>query len=138
MLVFPENKIILLFDGVCNLCNSSVQTIIENDQKDIFRFVALQSHLGQEIVKHIGLHPMQIDSIIFYKPGKCYTIKSEAVLCIAKELGGWYNLLSLFSIIPTKVLDFIYDIVAKNRYKWFGKKTTCIIPSVSIQNKFLS
>jgi predicted DCC family thiol-disulfide oxidoreductase YuxK len=137
MLEIPKNKKIILFDGVCNLCDSAVQFIIKHDKKDIFRFVALQSHLGQEIIKHIGIDTKNIDSIILYQPGIAYYYKSEAVLEIAKSLGGIYNLGTLFSIFPTSFNNRIYDYIAKNRYKWYGKKQSCMIPTKELQTKFL-
>ena len=109
MLDIPKNKKIILFDGVCNLCDSAVQFIIKHDKKDIFRFVALQSDLGQEIVKHIGIDTKNIDSIILYQPGIAYYYKSEAVLEIAKSLGGIFYLVALFSIFPTSFNNHIYD-----------------------------
>lgn len=134
---FPENKIILLFDSHCLLCNKSVQIIINNDHKDLFRFVALESELGNKILNHIGVKKEQTDSIIYYKPGLFYAMKSEAVINIAKQLGGLFYLFSVFSILPSKVLDIVYDFIAKNRYKWFGKETTCILPNSKIEYKFL-
>jgi predicted DCC family thiol-disulfide oxidoreductase YuxK len=133
----PKNKKIILFDGVCNLCDSAVQFIIKHDKKDIFRFVALQSDLGQEIVKHIGIDTKNIDSIILYQPGIAYYYKSEAVLEIAKSLGGIFYLGTLFSIFPTSLNNHIYDYIAKNRYKWYGKKESCLVPTKELQAKFL-
>lgn len=137
MMNLPENKIILLFDGHCLLCNKSVQTIINNDHKDIFRFVALESELGNKILVHIGVEKKQTDSIIYYKPGIFYALKSEAVINIAKQLGGLFYLFSAFSILPSKLLDAVYDYIANNRYKWFGRETTCIFPNSKIDYKFL-
>jgi predicted DCC family thiol-disulfide oxidoreductase YuxK len=137
MLDIPKNKKIILFDGVCNLCDSAVQFVIKHDKKDDFRFVALQSDLGQEIIKHIGIDTKNIDSIILYQPGIAYYYKSEAVLEIAKGLGGFFNLATLFSIFPTSFNNRIYDYIAKNRYKWYGKKESCIIPTKELQAKFL-
>ncbi|WP_035674525.1 thiol-disulfide oxidoreductase DCC family protein [Flavobacterium sp. 83] len=137
MLNLPEDKRIILFDGVCNLCDSAVQFIIKQDKKDIFRFVALQSDLGQEIIKHIGIDAKKIDSIILYEPGIAYYYKSEAALEIAKSLGGIFYCGTLFSIFPTSFNNYIYDYIAKNRYKWYGKKESCMIPTKELQAKFL-
>lgn len=133
----PQNKQIILFDGVCNLCNTSVQYIIKHDKKDVFRFVSLQSTLGQEITKHIGINDRNIDSIVLYKPGIAYFYKANAVLQIAKNLGGVFTLASVFNILPKSFANFIYDFVAKNRYKWYGKAGTCMIPTPETQIKFL-
>ncbi|MDI5888641.1 thiol-disulfide oxidoreductase DCC family protein [Flavobacterium yafengii] len=133
----PKNKKIILFDGVCNLCDSAVQRIIKHDAKDVFRFVALQSDLGQKIIKHLGIDTQKTDSIILYQPGFAYYYKSEAALEIAKHLGGVFYFASLFSILPTSFSNHIYDYIAKNRYKWYGKKETCLIPTKELQAKFL-
>ena len=131
------DKKIILFDGVCNLCSSAVQFIIENDKKDIFRFVSLQSDLGQEITTYLGISSADLDSIILYLPGYAYYYKSQAVFEIAKELGGIYSISTIFSILPSSITDSVYDYIAKNRYKWYGKKEFCMIPTNDIKAKFL-
>lgn len=137
MKTLPKDKKIILFDGVCNLCNSAVQFIIKHDKKDAFRFVALQSDLGLEICKHIGVDQKSMDSIILYEPGIAYYYKSEAALEIASQLGSFYSLLAIFKILPAKFSNFIYDWIARNRYKWFGKKESCMIPTPGLKSKFL-
>ena len=137
MLNLPSNKKIILFDGVCNLCNSAVQFVIQHDKNDVFRFVALQSELGQEILKHIGINPSNIDSIILYEPGIAYYYKSDAAIQIAKNLGGFFHFGTIFRIIPTGIRNQLYDYVAKNRYKWYGKKESCMIPTPELKAKFL-
>ena len=137
MLGLPENKKIILFDGVCNLCDSSVQFIIKHDKKDVFRFVALQSELGIEICNYIGVERTKIDSIILYNPGVAYYYKFSAVIEICGELGGIYGMLSVFKILPEKLRNYIYDYIAKNRYKWYGKKESCMIPTPELKAKFL-
>lgn len=137
MVNLPSNKKIILFDGVCNLCNSAVQFVIQHDKKDVFRFVALQSELGQEILKHIGVNPLNIDSIILYEPGIAYYYKSQAAIQISKNLGGFWNFATIFRIVPTIISNFIYDYIAKNRYKWYGKKESCMIPTPELKAKFL-
>lgn len=133
----PKDKKIILFDGVCNLCDSTVQFLIKRDTKDIFRFVAIQSDLGQEIIRHIGIDTSQTDSIILYEPGNAYYYKAEAALKIGKELGGLYTLLSLFRHLPKGLSNVVYDYVARNRYKWYGKKDACMIPTPQMKAKFL-
>ena len=132
-----KNKKIILFDGVCNLCNSAVQFVIKHDKKDVFRFVALQSELGQKIIKHIGIDTQKIDSIILYQPGLAYYYKAEAALEIAKQLGGVFYLSGLFKIIPKPFRNKFYDYIARNRYKWYGKKESCMIPTNELKSKFL-
>jgi predicted DCC family thiol-disulfide oxidoreductase YuxK len=130
-------KKIILFDGVCNLCNSAVQFVIKHDQKDVFRFVALQSELGQKILKHIGVNPANIDSIILYEPGIAYYYKSQAAIQISKNLGGFWHFGTLFKIIPIGISNLLYDYIAKNRYKWYGKKESCMLPIPELKIKFL-
>ena len=137
MIAFPEGKKIILFDGFCNLCESSVQFVIKHDKKDIFRFVALQSDLGKEIIKHIGLATKHIDSVILYEPGISYNYKSASAIEIAKDLGGIFHFGTLFRIIPSSLRNILYDYVAKNRYLWYGRKESCLIPSAEIISKFL-
>lgn len=133
----PENKKIILFDGVCNLCDSAVQFVIKHDKKDVFRFVALQSELGQQILKHIGINPKEIDSMVLYEPGIAYYYKSQAALEIAKNLGGFLHFGTFFRIIPTGIRNQLYDYIAKNRYKWYGKKESCMVPTLELKSKFL-
>lgn len=133
----PKNKKIILFDGVCNLCDSSVQFIIKNDSKDVFRFTAIQSELGQEIIHHINIDTKLIDSIILYEPGVAYYHKAEAALLIARNLKGVCKLISYLNFLPKGLKNRIYDYVAKNRYKWYGKKDACMIPTPELKSKFL-
>lgn len=133
----PKNKKIILFDGVCNLCDKAVQYVIKHDTKDIFRFVALQSDLGQQIIKHIGIDTKHIDSIILFEPGIAYYYKSAAAIEIAKELGGIFTMAMFFRLLPQFLRDRIYDHIARNRYKWHGRKDKCMIPSPEIKAKFL-
>lgn len=133
----PKDKKIILFDGVCNLCDATVQFIIKHDKHDVFRFVALQSELGQQIVKYIGVDTSKTDSIILYEPGHAYYYKAEAAIKIAKELGGIYSLMGIFSIFPDWFSNKVYDYVARNRYKWYGKKDECMIPTPEMKAKFL-
>ena len=133
----PKHKKIILFDGVCNLCESSVLFVIKYDKKEEFRFVALQSDLGKKILQHIGMDSKHIDSIVLYEPGIAYYYKSQAALEIAKRLGGIFHFGTLFRIIPNGIRNWVYDYVAKNRYVWYGKKELCMIPTTEIQSKFL-
>ncbi|MCJ1805529.1 DUF393 domain-containing protein [Flavobacterium covae] len=132
----PKDKQIILFDGVCNLCNYWVQYIIKHDKNDIFRFVTLESELGQEVLQYLGIKNRNIESIVLYTPNQAYYYKSEAVLKIAQSLSilNWFF---IFKIIPINLRDFLYDFVAKNRYKWYGKKVTCMIPSPELKTKFI-
>ena len=138
MMKLPENKKIILFDGVCNLCNASVQFIIKNDKHDVFRFAANQSEIGQEIIKNTKIDFLNTDSIILYDQKTGITIQSEAAFKIAKELKGLYHYMYYLSFLPKQFTDFFYKLIAKNRYKWFGKKESCMLPSAHLKTKFLS
>ena len=133
----PKDKKIILFDGVCNLCDATIQYVIKKDVKDVFRFVAIQSELGQKIINYIKVDTSQTDSIILYIPGKAYFVKADAAFNIAKELGGLISLTSIFSVLPQFLKNFGYDFVAKNRYKWYGKKDSCMMPTPELKSKFL-
>lgn len=133
----PKDKKIILFDGVCNLCDATVQRIIENDKNDIFRFAAIQSDIGRQIIKHIGVDTNKTDSIILYEPGQAYFYKAEAAMHIAKQMGGWYSIIGWFSFLPKGLSNTVYDYIAKNRYKWYGKKNECMIPTPELKAKFL-
>ncbi|WP_288982691.1 thiol-disulfide oxidoreductase DCC family protein [uncultured Flavobacterium sp.] len=133
----PKDKKIILFDGVCNLCDTSIQYVIKHDKDDVFRFVSLQSELGQKLLKHIGINPIHIDSIVLYEPGIAYYYKSTAALQIAKGLKGIFTVATVFQILPTGFRDLIYEYVAKNRYQWYGKKESCLVPTPALKSKFL-
>ena len=133
----PKNKKIILFDGVCNFCNASVRFIIKRDKKDVFRFASLESDLGRKLTDERGIDTSKIDSIILIDPGNAYYIKSTAALEISKELSGLYPALSVFQVLPEGFRNLIYDFVAKNRYKWFGKSETCPMPTEEEKSKFL-
>ena len=132
-----KGKKIILFDGVCNLCNNAIQFIIKRDNKDIFRYAALQSELGQQLTKERGIDTQLVDSMILLEPGVAYFVKSDAALEISKEFGGLWSILQVFSWFPSALRNPIYDLVARNRYKWFGKKDQCMIPTPELQAKFL-
>ena len=134
----PENKKLILFDGVCNLCNEAVLNIIKQDKKDIFLFTALQSNTGKNIINELGIDTSKIDSIVLYIPREDYFIKSEAALKIANEFYGLWKLIQVFRIFPVFFNDFFYDFIARNRYRWFGKKEECMIPTKKLNPKFLN
>ena len=133
----PKDKKIVLFDGVCNYCNDKINFIIKNDKYDVFRFVALQSEIGQKIIKYLGID-ISVDSIILYEPGYAYFIKSEAVFRIIKHLSSSVRLLLFFNFIPTSIKNIFYDLIPKNRYNWYGKKESCMIPTEEVKRKFIA
>lgn len=131
-----ESHKIILFDGVCNLCNGAINYVIKRDQKNVFKFAALQSEIGQELTAKFKIDGSKVDSIILIDGDKHYE-KSTAALYIAKHLSGAYPLLFGFIIVPKNIRNAVYDYVARNRYKWFGKKDKCMIPTAELKNKFL-
>ena len=136
MVNFPKNKKIILFDGVCNLCNQTVQTVIKRDEKGIFRFAPLQSKIGLQIVNERGIDAEALDSIVLIDPGVAYYSKSTAAIEIAKHLKG-FKWLKYTKPLPEGLRDAIYDIIAKNRYKWWGKQESCMMPNPEVEALFL-
>jgi predicted DCC family thiol-disulfide oxidoreductase YuxK len=135
---WPKDKYVVLFDGVCNLCNSAVLFIIKRDSKDQFRFLSLQDERAQQLMKAHQINQESLDSIVLYIPNEKLLIKSQAILTITNEFKGFWKLLSIFKyIFPTSFNDIIYDWIAKNRYKWFGKKDSCLLPTQELTRKFL-
>jgi len=132
-----EGKKIILFDGVCNLCNGAIQFVIKRDKKDVFRYAALQSEVGLKMISERGIDTSKTDSIILVEPGVAYFVKSEAALEIIKEFGGLWPLFQVFKWTPSSFRDIVYDFIARNRYKWFGRKDQCMIPTPELQAKFL-
>ncbi|MDU8887031.1 thiol-disulfide oxidoreductase DCC family protein [Yeosuana sp. MJ-SS3] len=133
----PKHKQLILFDGVCNLCNSSVQYVIKRDKMNLFMFTALQSDVGQQIIKEHDIDTIKTDSIILYSEEGKLSYKSTAALKIAKHLGFPTNLMVVFFIIPPFIRNWVYDFVARNRYNWYGKRDQCMIPTPELKSKFL-
>ncbi|MGZ0017075.1 thiol-disulfide oxidoreductase DCC family protein [Yeosuana sp. AK3] len=137
MINIPKHKKLILFDGVCNLCNSSVNYVIKHDKNNVFMFAPLQSDVGQQIISKHHIDTKKTDSILLYSEENGIDYKSTAALKIAFHLGFPNRLLSVFFIIPTFIRNWGYDYIAKNRYKWYGKKESCMIPTAAIKSKFL-
>lgn len=137
MISFPENKKLILFDGICNLCNTSVQYIVKHDKKKRFLFAALQSKTGKSIIEDFKIDTNKIDSILLYSPQHGVDYKSTAALKIAYQLGFPNNILSVFFIVPPFIRNLVYDYIAKNRYTWYGKKEACMIPTPELKSRFL-
>lgn len=127
---------LILFDGVCNFCNFWVNFIIDRDSKASFKFTALQSDTARQILKSNNIDAMKIDSIVLVINGKIF-FKSSAAFQIARKLDGFWKLLYIFIIIPPFMRDRIYDFIASNRYKWFGKRETCRIPTDDEKHRFI-
>ncbi|GGA77512.1 thiol-disulfide oxidoreductase DCC family protein [Ornithinibacillus halotolerans] len=126
---------IILFDGECNLCNNTVQFVIKRDPKGIFKFTALQSRVGEGLLKEKKI-PNDWDSFILIEGEKVYT-KSTAALKVCRNLSGFIKLLYVFIIIPSQLRNPIYNFIARNRYKWFGKRDSCMIPTPELKERFL-
>jgi len=127
---------IVIFDGLCNFCSSSVQFILKRDQQGVFRFAPLQSPIGSFLMQQHGLDPADAQSILLMKDGSTYA-KSDAVLEIATELAPPWRFLRPFAILPTAWRDALYDVIARNRYRWFGKRNVCYVPTADERSRFL-
>jgi len=119
---------IVLFDGWCNLCGRTIRFIQKYDRSHQLSFIPIQSEKGQELIESFQLDPIETDSVIYFEKDISY-IKSEAFFRIANNLGGFFKMMTVFRILPKKFSDWIYDLIAKNRYNWFGKKEVCMIIS---------
>lgn len=137
MIDLPKNKQLILFDGVCNLCNTSIQYVIKHDKHNVFMFAPLQGKSGQKIIKDFNIDTSKTDSIILYNEKKGISYKSTAALKIATKLGFPQNVLGVFLIVPVFIRNLVYDFIARNRYKWYGKKDACMIPTSELKSKFL-
>lgn len=127
---------ILLFDGVCNLCNGLVLFIIKRDPDERFLFASLQSDPAQHLLRRFHFNKNYFDSLVLIQGNKVYT-RSTAVLHLLKGLGGFWRFLYGFIVIPKPIRDSVYDKVAKNRYKWFGQKEKCMIPTTELKKRYL-
>ncbi|MDB5275240.1 MAG: hypothetical protein JWR61_195 [Ferruginibacter sp.] len=127
---------IILFDGVCNLCNGAVQFIIRHDPNGKFLFASLQSEAGQQLLRQHQLPADEFSSFILVQHNKIYT-KSTAALYVARQIRGAWCCLYIFIIVPRFLRDAVYNWIAQNRYRWFGKKETCMIPTPELKARFL-
>ncbi|AVI42185.1 thiol-disulfide oxidoreductase DCC family protein [Bacillus pumilus] len=128
---------LILFDGVCNVCSGAVQFVIKRDPNERMMFASLQSETGQRILKENGLPLDEFNSFIYIENGTLYT-KSTGILKAMRQLKGIYRWSYVFLAIPRPIRDWFYEQIAKNRYKWFGQKTSCMMPTPDIQKRFLS
>lgn len=128
---------ILLFDGVCNLCNNSIQFVIEHDSDATFRFAPLQSPVAQELLDECEYSGDRFDSVVLVENGTCYA-KSDAVIRSVRHLGGIYRLLRPGRYVPRWLRNRLYDFIANRRYGWFGKRDSCMMPTPDIEERFLA
>ena len=132
----PANNLVL-FDGVCNVCNASVQFILRHDQREVFSFAPIQSELGQKIFRAHGLDPADAQTFMVVTGGRVW-LRSDAALEIARQFGGGWRLFGVFRIIPRAVRDWLYSLLARNRYRLFGRREACMIPTPEVRKRFLS
>jgi predicted DCC family thiol-disulfide oxidoreductase YuxK len=128
---------ILLFDGVCNLCNGFVQFLIKRDPQAVFRFASLQSEVGQQLLADRGMDPAALSTVVLIEGDRTYT-HSDVALKVAGRMGGAWPLLQVFGLVPRSLRNRIYDWVARNRYRWFGQKDQCMVPTPDLRARFLA
>jgi predicted DCC family thiol-disulfide oxidoreductase YuxK len=129
-------KPVILFDGECNLCSRSVQFIIKRDPRVRFRFAALQSPAGQRLLEACGADARGADSVVLLEGPNCYT-RSDAALRIARRLSGAWPLLGALMVVPRPLRDRVYDAIARNRFRWFGRADACLVPTPALRDRFL-
>jgi predicted DCC family thiol-disulfide oxidoreductase YuxK len=127
---------IVLYDGVCGFCNQSVQLILRNDRRGRFRFAALQSEVGQALLRRHGLPADDLDTFVLVEDGRAY-LRSTGALRVARGMGGAWRLLYALSIVPRPLRDFAYDLFARNRYRMFGRLDACMLPPPEVRSRFL-
>ena len=127
---------ILLFDGVCNLCSGSVQLIIRRDPEARFRFASLQSEVGQRYLEELQVDRDAVDSVILVEGGRWYK-ESDAALRIARLLGGPWKAMGILRLLPRPLRDRLYRFIARHRYRWFGKRESCWLPTPELRERFL-
>jgi predicted DCC family thiol-disulfide oxidoreductase YuxK len=130
-----ENPVIL-FDGVCNFCNGAINFVLKQDRKSVFRFAPLQSEAGRRLLQQYNLPTEEFESFVLIDQGKVYK-KSNAALRVMNKLPWYWKESQIFRVIPTIFRDAIYDFIARNRYKWFGKKDQCMVPTAEMRSRFL-
>jgi len=135
-ILIPRGKKVILFDGVCNVCDSFVQFVLKRDQKGVFYFASLQSEIGKQLLAKHKVAVADLSTVVLIDGDKVYT-HSDVVLVVGKNLGGLFKLLYPFKILPKKFRDFSYDWFAKNRYRFFGKKEVCMLPKPEWHSRFL-
>jgi len=130
-----SNSKLILFDGVCNLCNGFVQFVIKNDKQKLFKFGSLQSENSKSILLNLGVE-QNLKTVILIDDGVAY-FKSDAALQIMKQLQFPFKILYIFIIVPRFIRNWVYDFIAKYRYKFFGKKDTCMVPTQELKERFI-
>jgi len=132
----PGTERVVIFDGVCNLCSATARFVIRHDPRARFKFAAAQSARGRALLRESGVDPERLETFVLRKDGRTY-VRSDAALEIAKELVWPWRALGVLRIVPRAPRDRIYDLVARNRYRWFGRKDACMVPTEDIESRFL-
>lgn len=132
----PISNPVILFDGVCNLCNQSVQFVIRHDPRSKFRFAALQSDFGQKVLREHHIDTEKLLSVVLVIGNRQVYDRSRAALEIARRLNGLWPLFYVFVIVPPFIRNFVYDWIARNRYRWFGRTDECMIPTPELKSRF--
>ena len=133
-LAASDGRAVVLFDGVCNLCNASVRFIVDHDRRGRFAFAPLQSEVGRRLLA--GRVPAGVDSVVLIEGGRVYT-RSRAALLIARRLDGLWPLMYALAVVPTPIADALYAWIARNRYRWFGRSEECRVPTPGLRGRFL-
>ncbi len=131
-----ERDYLILFDGLCNFCNYWVRFALKRDQKQKLSFGTLQGSTAKKVLPLYGINEKEITSVVFIEKGKVWQ-NTSAVLRICKHLGGAWKMFYILTIIPTPIRDFVYRIIAQNRYRWFGKRESCMLPDASVKERFV-
>jgi len=127
---------LVLFDGVCNLCNALVQFVIRHDPKAKFRFAAIQSDIGRKIFQKYGMDTADLQTFVFISDKQVF-LRSSAAIAVVSRFGGAWKMCAIFWLVPRFVRDAVYSAIARNRYRWFGRKDACMIPTPEIEKRFL-
>ena len=130
------NPSVVLFDGVCNFCNSSVNWIIARDRRSAFRFAALQSPAGERMQREYGLDPSALDTLVLVQGDRVYRRSGAALRIVRRLRWPWPALFGLIAV-PAFIRDFVYDFLARHRYRWFGRKDECMVPTPEVRERFL-
>jgi predicted DCC family thiol-disulfide oxidoreductase YuxK len=131
-----DNRHIVIFDGVCNFCNGAVKFIIKRDPQGVFAFTPMQSELAQELTQRFSVPDVGTDTLVLIKKGECYVL-SDAALEIARDLKGPWRFCYVFKVVPRPIRDAAYKLFARHRYRLFGKKNACMVPSAEVTSRFL-
>lgn len=127
---------VVVFDGLCNLCTRSVLFILEHEADHVLRFAPLQSKFGARVMREFGLDPPDVKTFVLIADGKPY-VRSEAAIRIAEHLRGAWKLLALLRLVPRPLRDWAYDVLARNRYRWFGRRESCMVPAAPVRARFI-